>query len=147
MVVAQQVLHGSPVARDQIDPDLDPQLIQIVETAIQEDPVRRYQTLTALGGALREVRGHLESGPRSSRRLGDSASVPTIDGGATPAPSPERAALLRRREAQLKQHLDDAAEALQRGMLDDVQLAGLRERICRFIDHWNTSEGHPFKWT
>ena len=30
---------------------------------------------------------------------------------------------------------------------DFTQRSALRERIHGFIDHWNTTEGHPFKWT
>ena len=39
---------------------------------------------------------------------------------------------------------------LQRRLLrcgDFTQLSALRERIGGFIDHWNTTEGHPFQWT
>ena len=126
MVVSQSILHGAPVSLEQLAPDLDPQLIQIVDTAIQKNPDRRYQDLTRLGSDIAEVRRHLDQGRASVPRPEVDTSATTIESAKAPTPgrrSAVRQTLLRRREAQLKRHLDVAGKALEEDRLEDVQEA------------------------
>jgi serine/threonine-protein kinase len=122
MVILQQVLHGSPVPLDEIDPSIAPDLIEAVEKSIQKQPERRYQHLNALRNVLVRVADQIEA---NSSDLGTTPNL-TETVPLPPAPTPasdHREKLLRRREVQLQEHLSAATGALSDGDVDAAQEA------------------------
>ncbi len=74
-----RVLHETPEPLAAISPDLDPDIIAIVERALQKEPAKRYQDLEEMRVAVSAVR----------EKLGPSAIVVPGDSPAPPQPAPD----------------------------------------------------------
>lgn len=120
--VVYRILNEAPAPLQQFDPNVEPELVSLVERAIDKQPARRYQSLVDLQRDLARLRQSL-----AERRL-DSTVVlvpPAGDEGeSTPHRQVDRMEVLRKREEQIAAQLAAAKEALARGDYEAALKAG-----------------------
>jgi serine/threonine protein kinase len=139
--ITHRILTAEPVPLRTVVPELNPDLIGIVERALRKNPVERFDDVETLRTAVARVRRQLEneaawdslaptiiverSGPGVSKRgtgsqrqiLGDAVAV----GQLTPPPESQRIdpdALQRQRTQQIEAHLTRSRMLLETGELD-----------------------------
>jgi tetratricopeptide (TPR) repeat protein/predicted Ser/Thr protein kinase len=113
--VLARILHNPPQPVVTLCPGIDPQVVRIVDTALQKDPGDRYADLAAMRREIQRV--HRDLSARTEHQLsasGDETMV-LVDPG-TPARTPRRGTaaqeFAKKRDAQIEQHLNDASSAL-----------------------------------
>jgi serine/threonine protein kinase len=117
--VLNRILSGQPDPITSIVPDLDPDIVAIVERALQKEPDHRYQDLGAMRQDIAAVRSRLTlSGQAATVVVPPPAAVPG-DAPSKPSSSARRAADLeeigRRRNEQIQRHLSEAESRLAAG--------------------------------
>jgi serine/threonine protein kinase len=113
-LVAYRILHESPQPLQEIDPDIDPDLVSVVNRAIEKSPSRRYQDLATMRADLQRIRGRLSPERLSATVVGRRAIADTL--AMPPRRETDRlSALRRRRESTIASHLDAARSALTAG--------------------------------
>lgn len=117
--VLNRILSGQPDPITSIVPDLDPDIVAIVERALQKEPDHRYQDLGAMRQDIAAVRSRLTlSGQAATVVVPPPAAVPG-DAPSRPSSSARRAADLeeigRRRNEQIQRHLSEAESRLAAG--------------------------------
>ena len=119
--ILNRILHETPPSLQETCPDLDAEVIQIVEQALQKDPQDRYQDLSAMRKDLQRAQQRLESSPEETIALRpvDPPETVAIDGptmpprkAQTPRRGTDREGLARRRASQIAAHLEQAHQAL-----------------------------------
>ena len=113
--VLARILHNPPEPVAALCPGIDLQVVRIVDTALQKDPADRYADLAVMRREIQRV--HRDLSTRAEHQLsatGDETMV-LVDPG-TPARTPRRGTapqeFVRRRDAQIEQHLNEASAAL-----------------------------------
>lgn len=113
--VLARILHNPPEAVTTLCPGIDPQVVRILDTALQKDPEDRYADLAVMRREVQRV--HRDLSTRAEHQLsasGDETMV-LVDPG-TPARTPRRGTaaqeFVKKRDAQIEQHLHDASAAL-----------------------------------
>ena len=119
--ILNRILHETPPSLQETCPDLDAEVIQIVEQALQKDPQDRYQDLSAMRKDLQRAQQRLESSPEETIALRpvEPPETVAIDGptmpprkAQTPRRGTDREGLARRRASQIAAHLEQAHQAL-----------------------------------
>jgi serine/threonine protein kinase len=75
--IERNVLQGRPVSLARQNPDLDPEIDEIVQRALKKDPIKRFQDAATFERALEKVRA----------RLGSEVQAPPVRRPAPPAPT------------------------------------------------------------
>jgi serine/threonine protein kinase len=120
--VLYRIAHDAPVPMRERNPEIDARLEAIVARAIERLPEHRYQTLELLSADLERFCQTLDRQDETAQVIRPGADVPVeparpISGsapktpGTTPRP-PNLEAISKRREAQIRAHLDKAARHL-----------------------------------
>ena len=120
-LVAYRITHESPLPLTHVEPPLDPELISVVDRAIEKVAARRYQDLQAMGADLVKIRERLAAYQLDSTVTTVITRESAI--GAAPATPPrqiDRGEVLRRREAKLQGYLVAAQEAVGRGAYEQA---------------------------
>ena len=156
--ITHRILTGEPVPLRTVLPDLNPELMAIVERALRKNPVERFDDVETMRTAVARVRRQLENeaawdslaptvivdrpGPGVSKRgtgsqrqmLGDAVAV----GQLTPPPDSriDREALQRRRTEQIEAHL-----ALSRTLVDTGELEAALQACAEALTLDETHEG------
>ena len=124
-LVAYRITHESPLPLTQVESPLDPELISVVDRAIEKVSGRRYQDLQAMRVDLVKIRERLAAYQLDSTVTTVIAKEPTVSAAPTTPPRQiDRGEVLRRREAQLQEHLVAAEEAVGRGAYEQAFEAG-----------------------
>ena len=119
--ILNRILHEAAPPLQDFCPDLDAEVIQIVEQALEKDPQDRYQDLSAMRKDLQRAQQRLESSPEETVALRppEPAETVAIDGptmpprkAQTPRRGTDREGLARRRASQIAAHLEQAHQAL-----------------------------------
>jgi serine/threonine-protein kinase len=119
--ILNRILHEPAPPLKDACPDLDLEVIQIVEQALEKDPQNRYQDLSAMRRDLQRAQQRLESSPEETVALRppEPAETIAIDGptmpprrAQTPRRGTDREGLARRRASQIAAHLEQAHQAL-----------------------------------
>lgn len=119
--ILNRILHETPPSLDESCPDLDAEVIRIVERALEKEPQSRYQDLSAMRKDLQRALQRLEASPPETIELGPQGPSETvaIEGpttparrGQTPRRGTDREGLARRRASQIAAHLEQAQQAL-----------------------------------
>jgi len=121
--VLHRILHEGPTPLNRLRPDVDPELLSIVQRALDRDPTQRYQDANAMRRDILRVRRRLM---QAGGQLLDSGVVAAAVDHRTPPGTgrrpdserprrltPERFAELQRQ--QVAEHLRNAEEAFARG--------------------------------
>ena len=147
-LVAYRITHEPPLPLTRVEPPLDPELISVVDRAIEKVAARRYQDLQAMRADLVKIRERLDAYQLDST-VTTVIKEPTIS--TAPATTPrqiDREEVLRRREAQLQAHLDAAQEAVGRGAYQQAFEAGEKAvllspddpRVRELLDRLHTAQ-------
>ena len=147
-LVAYRITHEPPLPLTRVEPPLDPELISVVDRAIEKVAARRYQDLQAMRADLVKIRERLDAYQLDST-VTTVIREPTIS--TAPATTPrqiDRGEVLRRREAQLQAHLDAAQEAVGRGAYQQAFEAGEKAvllspddpRVRELLDRLHTAQ-------
>ena len=123
--ILHKILHVSPEPLDVLCRDLDPEIIQIVNRALEKDPAARYQELTAMRRDLQRILRRLETSPPADELTDDDATILMLEARPqTPTPrtpkGTDRDALERRRASQIQTFLEAAGKALEAGDYEAV---------------------------
>ena len=121
--VLYKIVHEQAVSLVELMPALSPKVVAIVDRALEKQVDDRYQNLGELLADLSAAQGGMgdEAGDADATiSLGPNDEAGAPSGVASRS---GRAALLARREAQLKGHLDAADAALERDLCDAAQAA------------------------
>jgi hypothetical protein len=123
-VVLHHIIHKTPRPMREMVPDIDPELVRIVDKATEKAPERRYQDLGALASDLEKVR------ERAAKWSDAATQIVERDRGApsTPLSTPARDTrgrtnldlLAQRRAAQVESHLKAANEHMAAGRYEDA---------------------------
>ncbi len=113
--ILNKILSGQPEPLPSIVPEIDPQVVRIIERALDKDPAQRYQDLTAMRHDVATARMRLMA-ESPSHVLGTDPGM----GDTVQTPSPVRRttdleSLARRRLEQIRLHLADAESKLAAG--------------------------------
>ena len=149
-LVAYRITHESPLTLTHVVPPLDPELISVVDRAIEKVAARRYQDLQSMRADLVKIRGQLGASQLDST-VTTIITQPTTAlnmAPATPARQIDRDEVLRRREAQLQGHLGAAQEAVRRGAYEQaleaaekaVLLSPDDPRVRELLDRLRTAQ-------
>jgi tetratricopeptide (TPR) repeat protein/predicted Ser/Thr protein kinase len=113
--VLARILHQPPEPVVTLVPGIDPAVVRIVDTALQKEQSDRYPDLAAMRREIQRV--HRELSARAEHQVsasGDETMV-LVDPG-TPARTPRRGTgaqeFIKKRDAQIEQHLQEASAAL-----------------------------------
>ncbi len=113
-----RVMHGAPEPLVQLCPDLDPEIIAIIDKALEKEPANRYQDLREMQRDLTRVRRRLTHDESDLQ----SVELPRVSARATPewgAEDPPSARLDERRRL-IAEHLATAERALATGDFEAV---------------------------
>ncbi|MFN8061909.1 MAG: serine/threonine-protein kinase, partial [Vicinamibacterales bacterium] len=120
--ILNRILHQPPEPLATICQGLDPDIVRVVEKAMEKDPAKRYQDLPPMRREVHRIRLRYAS---SNTQIDVDTNAPTIKGPAeaprpTPTPrTPRRErdleVLRERRRAQIDQHLQTARGAMAAG--------------------------------
>jgi serine/threonine-protein kinase len=120
--VVQAIANEAPPSLVALCPDLDPDLVAIINKALEKDEQDRYQTLAAFGADVAQVRARLDNRPISNSAFGTIAigtERPSAD--RTPrhitprTPRTPSDQFARRRSEMIEGHLDRARRAFEVG--------------------------------
>jgi serine/threonine protein kinase len=136
-VVMHKIAHESPRPIRQLFPMIEPQLEEIVTTALDRDPDRRFQSLSAFAAACVRAKDDIVAladsttvrverpappkapadshTPSSSSKSADSGSSPERKTPVGGVRLPSREALARRRAEQIDRYITEARNHLQTG--------------------------------
>ncbi len=119
--ILNRILHEPPPPLASICADLDPEVIEIVDRALEKQPEARFQDLQAMRRELQRVRQRLEQNPGDTVALSVDAetmavlpSVPT-PARQTPRRGTDREGLARRRASHIAAHIEAANQAMSAG--------------------------------
>ena len=109
--VLNRILQGKPDPLDALCPDLDPEIIRIVDRALEKQPQDRYQSLDTMEEDLMRVRLRL-----------DAPKVEVVENTKTMIlpRSFDSEGLARRRASQIQTHLDAARRAVDAGEFESA---------------------------
>ena len=149
--ILHRVLHEAPEPLAQLCPGLDPEIITIVDKALEKSPDNRYQDLKVMRGDLARARRRLDEETSSE------PEVPSQRAEAAPLRTPAgREELTPRRAAQIDAYLEDARRAVAAGSFDAAIEAAERalvldpehERVLAILDHARSAldEQQAQKW-
>ena len=151
--ILNKILHASPEPLDVHCSDLDPEIIQIVNRALEKDPAARYQELTAMRRDLQRIRHRLETSQSADEPLDDDATILTFearprDANTSNAEGTDRDALERRRASQIQTFLEAAGKALEAGDHEAViarceEVLLLDSNNAPALDSTGSREGRP----
>ena len=147
-LVAYRITHESPLALTRVEPPLDPELISVVDRAIEKVAARRYQDLQAMRADVVKIRERLDAYQLDSTVTTVITQEPTVSTAATTPRQIDRGEVLRRREAQLEGHLVAAQEAVERGAFEQALEAGEQAvllspddpRVRELLDRLHTAQ-------
>ena len=148
-LVAYRITHESPLPLTRVEPPLDPELISVVDRAIEKVSARRYQDLQAMRADLVKIRERLGAYQLDSTVTTVITQEPTLSTAPTTPPRQiDRGEVLRRREAQLQGHLVAAQEAVGRGAYEQALEAGEKAvllspddpRVRELLDRLHTAQ-------
>ena len=120
-VVLSHIMNREPRPILELCPDLDPDLVRIVNRGLVKDRGERYQTLAEMAADLRRIRERLSDGETSASMIDRSAAPIARPQAAVQTPTPgmlDSAALARRRAAEISRHLDDASGSFRAGQYE-----------------------------
>ena len=116
--ILNKILSGQPDPLPSIVPDIDPEIVRIVERALEKDPGRRYQDLAAMRQDIAVARARLAA-EAPTKVLGTTPSVDEVgDTRFTPPPVRRSAnldGLAKRRTEQIQSNLTEAERMLAAG--------------------------------
>ena len=142
--ILDRILHEPPPPLE-LCPDLDPEIVRIVDQALEKDPAARYQDLSSMRNDLRraEVRLDFVSPDPGRRRITDpdtdsdtiNLQAPTAlaSHAATPRRGPNREDLARRRASQIAALLEHAQQALANGEFE-VAMAAAEQALLLDVE-------------
>ena len=147
-LVAYRITHESPLALTRVEPPLDPELISVVDRAIEKVAAQRYQDLQAMRADLVKIRERLDAYQLDSTVTTVITQEPTVSTAPTTPRQIDRGEVLRRREAQLQGHLVAAQEAVERGAFEQALEAGEQAvllspddpRVRELLDRLHTAQ-------
>ena len=147
-LVAYRITHESPLALTRVEPPLDPELISVVDRAIEKVAARRYQDLQAMRADLVKIRERLDAYQLDSTVTTVITQELTISTAPTTPRQIDRGEVLRRRETQLQGHLVAAQEAVERGAFEQALEAGEQAvllspddlRVRELLDRLHTAQ-------
>src|SRR5690606_11796319 len=119
--VLNKILSGQPEPLSSIVPDLDPQVVEIIDRALQKEPDSRYPDLAAMRQDVAAVRARLTLAGRSHETV---ITPPSTSPGtrSTPSTSGRRSTdlseLARRRAEQVGRHVEAAVGKLEAGQFE-----------------------------
>ena len=125
-VVLHHIITKSPRPMQELVPDIDPELVRIVDKATDKTPDRRYQDLAALAADIERVRERASKWSDSTTKVIDTRQRPPAP--ATPQSTPARDTrgrtnldlLAQRRAAQVETHLKAATAHMAAGRYEDA---------------------------
>ena len=123
--ILHRILYNAPEPIEKLVPDLDPEVVRIVNRALEKDPERRYQDLEAMRNELQRIRQRLEGreGGQFGPRQAGPIPTPLPISLKTPRGGTDREQLAKFRTQQIEMHLDAARQAFDAGKFDDVLTA------------------------
>jgi serine/threonine protein kinase len=124
-----RVMHEAPAPLAHAVPDLDPEIIAIVDRALEKDPANRYQDLRDMRHDLIRVRRRLTGDDEVPQSL-ESPEV-RAPVASTPAERESRARVEHRRRLAIVEHLAAAQRALAGG---DFEAAVAAAELALIID-------------
>ena len=147
-LVAYRITHESPLTLTRVEPPLDPELISVVDRAIEKVAARRYQDLQAMRADLVKIRERLDAYQLDSTVTTVITQELTTSTAPTTPRQIDRGEVLRRREAQLQGHLVAAEEAVGRGAYEQALEAGEQAillspddpRVRELLDRLHTAQ-------
>ena len=147
-LVAYRITHESPLALTRVESPLDPELISVVDRAIEKVAARRYQDLQAMRADLVKIRERLDAYQLDSTVTTVITQEPTVSTAPTTPRQIDRGEVLRRREAQLQGYLVAAQEAVGRGAFEQALEAGEQAvllspddpRVRELLDRLHTAQ-------
>jgi tetratricopeptide (TPR) repeat protein/predicted Ser/Thr protein kinase len=121
--VLHRVVHQQPDPLEKLCPGIDPEIISIVQQALEKDPGKRYQDLGGLAIDIRRIRQRLPTMAPAADAIPTTLSAA---GKGQPSTSAEpwrkvatdREELARRRARQIEEHLDSARRLFSAGDYD-----------------------------
>jgi serine/threonine protein kinase len=119
--VLNKILSGQPEPLPSIVPDLDPQIVEIIDRALQKEPDRRYPDLAAMRQDVSTVRARLTLAGQSHETV---IMPPSTGRGArqTPSTSGRRSTdlseLAKRRAEQVGKYVEAASSKLAEGQFE-----------------------------
>jgi predicted Ser/Thr protein kinase len=138
--ILNKIVSGQPEPLPAIVPDIDPQIVRIVERALEKEPDRRYPDLSAMRQDIAAARTRLAA-VAPTRVLG---TTPVVDDGGetryTPPPSSssrrtaDLEGLAKRRAEQIQAHLAEAERKLAAGDVDGA-IATAEQALLLDADH------------
>ena len=133
-VVMHRIAHDSPRPIRQLFPMIDPQLEAVVQTALERDPDKRFQSLSAFAAACNQAKGNIialaesttvrvdrgaigvePETPSAAESKADSGSAPERKTPVGGVRLPSREALARRRAEQIDRYIVEAKGHQQAG--------------------------------
>jgi eukaryotic-like serine/threonine-protein kinase len=133
-VVLHKITHERPQPLRELDPSIDPALEGIVDKAIEREPDRRYQSLEMMASDttafLKALAGRPDADatviirrdhlPDGSSRKPDSSSGSSVKTPSATPRVPNFEGIARRREAQIRLHLDEASRHFNEGRFEQA---------------------------
>jgi serine/threonine protein kinase len=140
VAITNRILEEDPRPLQELNPNIDPQLADLVWKALRKDPAQRFQDAESMRKALSGVRRQLEASSDSvmmPRPPLSDVPTPAVVPGAEPRPQgseatgpvsgptdkrTERDALVKKRTAQIRTSLELARQSLQIGRPSEARV-------------------------
>jgi len=155
--ILQRILHSERVPLDEAYPGINPEIVQVVDRALESDVAKRYQDLAAAARDLERIRLRLIADGETSATMTLDVPPPVAEErpptpvrGQTPRRTVDHAEIARRRASQIQEHLAAARDAFGAGDFDAGIAACERALILdaeeptalHLLDHARTELNH-----
>ena len=129
-----RILHEAPKPVEQLVPGLDPEIAKVVSRALEKEPANRYPDLAKMRRNLQRIRERLEEEEEEEAAEQDSSGAETVAAGPGRASKPDSSAetmprlptgsdaraagrreMEQRRQARIRQSLEEAIRAFEAG--------------------------------
>ena len=132
--IMNRILHEAPKPLEQLVPGLDPEISKVVSRALEKEPADRYPDLARMRRDLARIRERLEEEEEEEAAEQDSSGAETVAAGPGRAQKPDSSAetmprlptgsdaraagrreMEQRRQARIRQSLEEAIRAFEAG--------------------------------
>ena len=120
-VVLNNIMNREPRSILEFLPDMDPELVRVVNRGLVKDRSARYQTLAEMAADLRRIRERLPDTESGTAIIDRGAALIARPQTAAHTPTPgvlDSTALARRRAAEISRNLDEASASFRAGLYE-----------------------------